>query len=96
VRKWAEGADLKKWAALIAVAALAVALTLGSVIILVDVTIRISHVENPAMRAIATATELFTGMLWLIGTIYISTRLAVLIFSSPISAPENQTSNRCE
>jgi len=33
VKKWAEEADLKKWAALVIVAALAVTLTLGSVIV---------------------------------------------------------------
>ncbi len=85
--------DPKKWAALIAVAAVAVALTLGSVIILVDVTIRISHLESQTMWAIATAAELLVGMLWLIGTIYITTHLAVLIFRTRISAEANQGSN---
>jgi hypothetical protein len=80
VRKWAEGADLKKWAALAIVAALAVTLTLGSVIGLVGATISISRMTNPAMRALATVAELLTGMLWLVGTVYIVTHLAVLIF----------------
>ncbi len=82
--KWVDQVDPKKWAALIAVAAVAVALTLGSVIILVDVTIRISHLESQTMWAIATAAELLVGMLWLIGTIYITTHLAVLIFLTRI------------
>jgi len=80
VRKWAEEADLKKWAALAIVAALAVALTLGSVIVLVGATISISRMTNPAMRALATVAELLTGMLWLVGTVYIVTHLGVLIF----------------
>jgi hypothetical protein len=71
VKKWAEEADLKKWAALVIVAALAVTLTLGSVIVLVGASISISRMSNPAMRALATAAELLTGMLWLVGTIYI-------------------------
>ena len=80
MKKWAEEADLKKWAALAIVAALAVALTLGSVIVLVGATISISRMSNPAMRALATLAELLTGMLWLVGTVYIVTHLAVLIF----------------
>ena len=86
MKDWAEEADLKKWAALVIVAALAVTLTLGSVIVLVGASISISRMTNPAMRALATVAELLSGMLWLVGTIYIVTHLAVLIFgqnSSP-------------
>ena len=71
---------MKKWAALAIVAALAVTLTLGSVIVLVGATISISQMTNPVMRALATLAELLTGMLWLVGTVYIVTHLAVLIF----------------
>jgi hypothetical protein len=80
VKKWAEEADLKKWAALAIVAVLAVTLTLGSVTVLVGATISISRITNPAMRALATMAELLSGMLWLVGTVYIVTHLAVLIF----------------
>jgi hypothetical protein len=80
VKKWAEEADLKKWAALVFVGTLAVALTLGSVVVLVAATISISQMMNPAMRAFDTVAELLTGMLWLLGTVYITTHLAVLIF----------------
>jgi hypothetical protein len=75
-----EQAELKRWAALVIVAAIAVALTLGSVIVLVGATISISQMPNPAMRALATVAELLLGMLWLVGTVYIATHLAVLIF----------------
>jgi hypothetical protein len=85
VKKWAEQADLKKWAALAIVAALAVTLTLGSVIVLVGATISISRMSNPGMRALATLAELLTGMLWLVGTVYIVTHLAVLIFGKDSS-----------
>ena len=85
MKKWAEEADLKKWAALAIVAALAVALTLGSVLLLVGATIGISRMENPAMRALATVAELLAGILWLVGTIYIATHLAVLIFGKDSS-----------
>lgn len=86
MKKWAEEADLKKWVALAIVAALAVTLTLGSVSVLVGATISISRMTNPALRALATVAELLAGMLWLVGTVYIVTHLAVLIFgrdSSP-------------
>jgi hypothetical protein len=85
VKKWAEEADLKKWAALAIVGALAVALTLGSVIMLVGASISISRMTNPVLRALGTAAELLTGMLWLVGTIYIVTHLAVLIFGKESS-----------
>jgi hypothetical protein len=85
MRTWTEEADLKKWAALAIVAALAVTLTLGSVIVLVGATISISRMPNPAMRALATVAELLTGMLWLVGTVYIVTHLAVLIFGTDSS-----------
>jgi heme/copper-type cytochrome/quinol oxidase subunit 2 len=86
VKKWAEEADLKKWAALVIVAALAVTLMLGSVIVLVGASISISRMTNPAMQALATVAELLTGMLWLVGTIYIVTHLAVLIFDKDSSS----------
>jgi hypothetical protein len=62
------------------VGALAAALTLGSVVVLVGATIAISRMANPAMRALATVAELLTGMFWLVGTVYVTTHLAVLIF----------------
>ena len=86
MKKWAEEADLKKWAALAIVAVLAVTLTLGSAIVLVGATISISRMTNPAIRALATVAELLSGMLWLVGTVYIVTRLAVLIFGEDKSS----------
>ena len=84
MRKWAEDADLKKWTALVIVAALAVALTLSSVIVLVGATISISRMTNPAVRALATLAELLIGTLWLLGTIYVATHLAVLILGKDL------------
>lgn len=52
---------------------------------LVGATISISRMTNPAMRALGTIAELLTGMLWLVGTIYIVTHLAVLIFGKESS-----------
>jgi hypothetical protein len=86
VKKWAEEADLKRWAALVIVAALAVTLTLSSVILLVGATISISRMTNPVIRALATLAELLLGTLWLVGTIYIATHLAVLILGKDTSS----------
>ena len=80
MRSWAAEADLKRWAAAIAAATLAVTLTLGSVIVLVAATIRISEITNGLVRTLATLVELMTGMLWLLGTVYVTTHLALLIF----------------
>jgi len=88
VKKWAAEADLKRWVALVPVAALAVTLTIGSVTALVDVTIKISQIASPAMRALATIAELLTGMFWLMATVYIATHLAVLIFGTGRSSQE--------
>lgn len=81
-------ADLRKWVALVPVAALAVTLTIGSVTALVDVTIKISEIAQPSMRALATIAELLTGMFWLMATVYIATHLAVLIFGTGSSSQE--------
>ena len=62
------------------VAALAVALTLASVIVLVGASFSIAMMTNPAERTLATAAELLAGVFWLLGTTYVATRLAVLIF----------------
>jgi hypothetical protein len=59
---------------------------LGSAFVLVGASISISRMTNPAMQALATVAELLTGMLWLVGTIYIVTHLAVLIFGKDISS----------
>jgi len=63
------------------VAALAAALTLASVVVLVGASFSIAMMTNSAERALATAAELLAGTLWLLGTTYVSTRLAVLIFT---------------
>jgi hypothetical protein len=72
---------MKKVLASIVVAALAVTLTLASVIALVGATISISTIANPALRAAAVVAELLTGSFWLLGTTYVATLLATLIFA---------------
>ena len=71
---------MKKLLALVLVMVLVVALTLAAVIVLVAVTIRISVIASPIFRAVAVGGELFVGIGWLLGTIYLSTHLVVRIF----------------
>jgi hypothetical protein len=71
---------MKKLLASILVAILAAALTLASVIVLVGASFSIAMMTNPVERAVATVVELLAGVFWLLGTTYVATRLAVLIF----------------
>ena len=60
--------------------AMAVALTLSFVILLVGADIRISRIANPILQGVAVVAELFLGIAGLLGTVFLSTRLAVRIF----------------
>jgi cytochrome c biogenesis protein CcdA len=71
---------MKKLAGSVLVAVLAAVLTLASVIVLIGSSFSIAMMTNPAKRALATAAELLAGVFWLLGTTYVATRLAVLIF----------------
>jgi hypothetical protein len=62
------------------VAGLAVALVLGSVVVFVAATISISALKNPLWHVLALLAELLAGIFWLLGTIYVATHLAVLVF----------------
>jgi hypothetical protein len=71
---------MKKVVASILVTVGAVVLTLAAVTVLIEVTIRISEMTNPALRAVAVMAELLAGIFWLLGTVYLATHMAVLIF----------------
>lgn len=71
---------MKKIVASVLVAVLAAALTLASVVMLIGTSFSIAIMVNPAKRDLATGVELLVGAFWLLGTTYVSTRLAVLIF----------------
>jgi hypothetical protein len=79
--------NLRKTIASILVAALTVVLTGTGVLGLGRVAARVSLIENPMLRILCTFAELIAGLLWLLGTIFVTTRLAVLIF-----ADRNQSS----
>ena len=61
-------------------AALAVGLTLAAMFALVSATLSIAQMTSPVVRALAVAAELVLGVILLVGTVYVSTHLAVRIF----------------
>jgi hypothetical protein len=66
---------------------LIVAMTLSAMAILVRATLYVTSVEHPLARAGAMAAELLLGVVLLLGTVWLATHLAVLIF-----APKSQPS----
>jgi hypothetical protein len=66
---------------------LIVAMTLSAMVILVRATLTVTSVESPLPRAGAMAAELLLGVVLLLGTVWLATHLAVLIF-----APKNNPS----
>ena len=61
---------------------LGVALTLASVFLLLHMTLRAELMEDALPRTFAMFGALVAGILLLMGSVYISTRIAVLLFSS--------------
>jgi hypothetical protein len=61
-------------------AALAIGLTLAAMFVLVHATLSIAQMTSPVVRALAVAVELVLGVILLVGTVYITTHLAVRIF----------------
>jgi hypothetical protein len=59
---------------------LIVAMTLSSMVILVRATHYVTAVESPLARAGAIVAELLLGVVLLLGTVWLATHLAVLIF----------------
>ena len=73
---------------------LGVALTLASVFLLLEMTDKAESMAEPLRRNLAMLGTLFAGVLLLVGGVYISTRLMVLLVSSKDQAdkpPEKLT-----
>ena len=70
--------------------------TVFAVVALVAVSVRISEIADPAWRTAAISVELVAGVLWLLGTVYVATHLAVLLFAKPPETgdPNSQDSPR--
>ncbi len=61
-------------------AALGIGLTLAAMFVLVRATLSIAQMTSPVVRALALAAELVLGVILLVGTVYVTTHLAVRIF----------------
>ena len=75
---------------------LVAAVTVFAVVALVAASVRISQIAAPAWRTAAISIELVAGVFWLLGTVYVATHLAVLIFAKPPEArdPDSHDSPR--
>lgn len=60
---------------------LIVAMTLSAMIILVRTTLYVTSITSPLPRAGAVGAELLLGVVLLLGTVWLATHLAVLIFA---------------
>jgi len=60
---------------------LIVATTLSAMAILVRATVYVTAIEHRLARASAIAAELLLGVILLLGTVWLATHLAVLIFA---------------
>lgn len=77
---------MKKVLAAVLTTLLVVAMALAAVFLLVGATITVAQMASPLLRAIAVTLELILGVLLLVGTVYVATRVAVLLFSE--SSPD--------
>ena len=62
-------------------ALLIVAMTLSAMVILVRATLTVTSIQSPLPRAGAIAAEILLGVVLLLGTVWLVTHLAVLIFA---------------
>jgi hypothetical protein len=60
---------------------LIVAMTLSAMVILVRATLYVTSIASPLQRAGAIGAELLLGVVLLLGTVWLATHLAVLIFA---------------
>ena len=78
---------MKRLLAAMLIGLLVVAITLTSVFVLVVTSINVAEMNSPLLRAAAVAAELVLGVLLLVGTVYLATRAAVLIFGGGSANP---------
>jgi hypothetical protein len=67
---------------------LIVAMTLSAMVILVRATLYVTEIESPLPRAGAITAEILLGVILLLGTVWLATHLAVLIFAPKSSSPD--------
>ena len=65
-----------------------VATTLSAMVILVRATLYVTSIESPLPRAGAILAEILLGVVLLLGTVWLATHAAVLIFAPKSDKPE--------
>jgi len=65
-----------------------VATTLSAMVILVRATLFVTSIESPLPRAGAILAEILLGVVLLLGTVWLATHAAVLIFAPKGDEPE--------
>jgi hypothetical protein len=65
-----------------------VAMTLSAIVILERATLYVTSIASPLPRAGAIAAEILLGVILLLGTVWLATHLAVLIFAPKQRPPE--------
>ena len=70
---------------------LIVAMTLSAMVILVRATLYVIEIDSPLKRAGAIAAEILLGVILLLGTVWLATHLAVLLFAPKSSAHDGGT-----
>jgi hypothetical protein len=68
-----------------------VAMTLSAMVILERATLYVTSIASPLPRAGAIAAEILLGVILLLGTVWLATHLAVLIFAPKHHPPEGGT-----
>ena len=71
----------------ILLAVLIVAMTLSAMVILVQATEYVTAIASPLARAGAMAAEILLGVVLLLGTVWLATHLAVIIFAPKSDLP---------
>lgn len=78
---------MKKILAGLLTALLTITMTLAAMFILVRATLIVTAIVNPVQRALAMGAELLLGVMFLVGTVWLATHLAVRIFGATVHPP---------
>jgi len=86
---------IRKFLAVIA-PLLGVGLTLASVFLLLHMTVHSELMEDPLARNLAMLGTLIAGVILLVGSVYISTRITVLLLSGKAPAEKPGAANETQ
>ena len=71
---------MKRILASILTTLLIIVMTLAAMFVLVGATLKVTAIASPVQRAVAIGAEIVLGIVLLLGTVWLATHLAVLIF----------------